>query len=160
MTTSYYLIFYDLPNSVCGLIPQQCIVKTRPLPGEAQIIILKQFPSADIVPAPFIAGSREFVSSVASHMISQHTNSSTSGASDEWKLWSTEYAPQSDNVQDYLTTKCGVVPVASKGAAFILHERNESDCGIYIPFKERMFSSSGFSGYDVVPRQRRIRPQC
>jgi hypothetical protein len=147
-------------NSVCGLIPQECIVKTRPLPGEAPIIILKQFPSADIVPAPFIAGSRELINSVASYMISQHTNSSTSGASDEWKLWSTEYAPQSDNVQDYLTTKCGVVPVASKGTAFVLHERNESDCGIYIPFKERMFSSSGFSGYDVVPRQRGIRPQC
>ena len=143
-------------EAVCGLIPQECIVKTHPLPGEAPLNILKKFPSADIKPAPFIVGSTELLQGVASRMMSQYADSQ-SGVAESWRLWSQEFAPLSDNVQDYLTRACGIVPTASLGTTFEVQERNESDCGIYIPFRKRIFSSSEYSAMEVCPRQRGTR---
>ena len=148
----------DGDQSVCGLVPQECIVRSRPLPGEPVLNILKRLPTSDILPAPFIAGSREIIENVSSRMISQFEKSRASVA-DEWRLWASTYAPLTDNVQDYLTTNCGAVPAASYGTQFLLREENlnEGGGGIYLPFKTRMFSESAMSDFDVSPRLRGVR---
>jgi hypothetical protein len=45
-------------RSLSGLVPQLCRVKTHPLPGEPPVVVLHTLPTADITPAPFVAGSR------------------------------------------------------------------------------------------------------
>jgi hypothetical protein len=146
----------DVDSAVSGLIPQECIVRTRPLPDEAPLNILLKLPFGDICPAPFIAGSREIVDGVAQRMIS-HYRKSKADVAEEWQLWSMDFAPLSDNVQDYLTGACGVVPTASVGQEFKLEERGEGEGGVYIPFKRLMFSASAMSEVDVDPRQRGTR---
>jgi hypothetical protein len=74
-------------HSVCGLIPQECVVQTRPLPGEPPVIVLKKFPTADVNPAPFIEGSRELVAAVAQQMISQHCRNSQSTVAPQWECY-------------------------------------------------------------------------
>ena len=153
-------------QSICGLIPQECKVRPRPLPGEPVLNVLVKLPTADILPAAFIAGSREIIEAVSMRMISQYAKNRPSVA-EEWSNWSTKVAPISDNVQDYLTTHSGVVVATSFGTTFKLetedNEINEADAegggGLYIPFRKRMFSESGMSEYHVDPRLRGVRDQ-
>jgi hypothetical protein len=146
----------DPELSVSGLNPQECLVRARPLAGEAPLNILKRLPSSNICPAPFIAGSRQLLESVANRMICHYTKNRLAVA-EEWDMWVNEFAPQSDNVQDYLTRACGVVPAASHGEQFILSPASE--IGLYVPFRNQLFGASDMSECDVGPRLRGIRGQ-
>ena len=143
-------------QSACGLIPQECIVKNRPLPGEAPVVVLTKMPSGDIKPAPFIAGSRDIIDEVSVKMRSQFAKGRPE-VTKEWMKWSTEQFPASDNVQDYVTTHCGTQPVKSVGTEFVLNADESDSCGVYIPFKEQLFGKLGLSEFDVIPRQRNSR---
>ena len=148
----------DKDQTICGLIPQECVVQSRPLPGEPLLNVLKSFPRGRILPAPFIAGSRDLIDNVSRRMISQYTKGQPAVA-ESWRIWSQEIFPLSDNVQDYLTTHCGVHAAHSLNTDFILDERNKTECGIYLPFKMRMFCDMEMSNCHVGPRQRGPRDQ-
>jgi hypothetical protein len=144
----------DKDRSLCGLIPQECTVQSRPLPGEAPLNPLKKLPTTDFAPAPFIAGSRKLVEEVSDRMAS-HYAASRQSVSDEWTNWAANSAPLSDSAQDYVTTKHGVVPALWQGDDYLL--TSFTGPGVYVPFRRRIFGETGVSEVDVEARERRVR---
>ena len=86
-------------------------MKTRPLPGEPKLGILKAMPSASrVMPAPFIAGSRHQLETLSKKMVSTYEDIRPAVA-DEWTHWTDHLAPQTDDSADYVANQgCGVVP--------------------------------------------------
>ncbi len=142
------------PNaeSICGLIPQEARVKTRPLPCEPQLNVLRSFPIGDFSPASFIAGSRELMESTASTMISSHRILKPK-VSEEWEDWIKNVAPLSDNAQEYAVKHCGVVPIMNIGGRAAMTYSVEGG-GVYVPFRNRIFGLTGVSVNAIAPRPR------
>jgi hypothetical protein len=147
----------DKDQSLCKLIPQECTVRTRPLPGEKPLNVLTKLPTGDFAPAPFIAQSRQLVDEVANRMSSHYAQSRPEVAR-EWVHWAKNVAPLTDESQDYVTTNHGVVPaLCHDGGEYLLEEVESS--GVYVPFKDRLFGSTGTAFHQVVARERGTRGQ-
>jgi hypothetical protein len=120
-------------RSLSGLVPQLCRVRRHPLPGDEPLVILHKLPTADIAPAPFVAGSRALTVQVAESIMSKYKTSKPK-IYDEWKNWRDVISPQSDDAQDH----CAANP-------------------LHVPFKDILFGDCGFSEYEVNPRNRLAR---
>jgi hypothetical protein len=142
-------------QSISGLIPQHCKVRTRPLPSEQPVNILRSFPIGDFSPAPFIAGARELMESTATTMISSYRKSKPK-VSEQWEDWMNNVAPLSDNAQEYAVNRCGVVPILKIGGKEIKSYAVEGG-GVYVPFRNRIFGMTGVSDAEIAPRPRRDR---
>ena len=67
---------------------------------------LKNLPSGDFSPAPFIAGSFELTSALCKKMIEQYSTHKPKVA-EEWKEW-LEISPKSNSAQDFVTEIGGI----------------------------------------------------
>ena len=120
-------------QSLCGLVAQLCEVQSYPLPSEKPLNFLKNLPSGDFSPAPFIAGSFELTSALCKKMIEQYSTHKPKVA-EEWKEW-LDISPKSNSAQDFVT-EIG---------------------GIFIPLRDVLFSGTGVSDFEVECRHRGVR---
>jgi hypothetical protein len=121
-------------TSICGLIPQLCVTKQRPLPSEAPLNPLKSYPTGQFGPAPFILGSRALVDSLSDYMQTKWIDTKPQVAA-EWKQFADDF-PASDNSQDYVTAHPEV---------------------LHVPFQDRLFGHTTTNEHEVLPRERGTR---
>ena len=111
----------DKNESITGLIPQEVIVRDHPLPNEPPLNILQKLPDTLLCPESFVPGSRRIAKNVADSMIKIY-GAKNQTYHEEWTEWRDNILPQSDDVEDYIRDK-----------------------GLYVPFADIMFSSSGIA---------------
>ena len=96
MKTTYRAYVQD--TFVTGLMPQEVLVKTHPLPTEPALNPLTKLPEATLFPEVFVSGSRR------QQNISTYGTKNTTHK-EEWINWRDNLAPQSDDADAYVAEK-------------------------------------------------------
>jgi hypothetical protein len=126
------------PEAIVPMEPVELHVHTLPKPSAERpsggMYILRRLPTAPIKPGPFIQGSRDILDKALGAIAKEYTNTNPQWIT-AWKEWANT-APESDSVQDYITT----------------HPEKW-----HIPFKELLFKDQDFNDQEVSCVQRNSR---